>query len=240
MSVLSNAAQTFNARLEDLEAVVPPKRPAFVSMEDLNATVESLNSVPNETLCSSSQNSQNIPTVNLVYCPLSLPAFSSLFFCFLCLSWPVTVDMNSNFSQNFPCAESRSAVRCLEHQTDESPLSLANIFVAAVVLVIVFFVYLLAKWVLPQHHRKRVVRKVQEELGMPTEIPPVSSLVGPLEGKKPSLSRHTKVGIDKSIKSSFKPKVRIEVDPPEHQPESKYSMEKTPSRHCQFLSRFPT
>ncbi len=36
VSMLFNAARTFDARLEDLETVVPPKTPAFVSMEDLD------------------------------------------------------------------------------------------------------------------------------------------------------------------------------------------------------------
>ncbi len=112
VSMLFNATRMFDARLEDLEAVVPPKAPAFVSMEDLNATVKRLNShscnmlpIQDENqlpvLCSSSQNSQNNLTANLAHHPLSLPVLSSLFFCFLCLLWPATVATNSNFSQNF-------------------------------------------------------------------------------------------------------------------------------------------
>ncbi len=110
--MLFNAAQTFDARLEDLEAVVPLKTTTYVSMEDLNATIQ-LNSVQAENqlpvLHSSSQNSLNNPTANLAHRLLSLPILSSLFFCFLCLLWSATVATNSNFSQNFLlCAGSRS------------------------------------------------------------------------------------------------------------------------------------
>ncbi|MCP3685513.1 MAG: hypothetical protein GY861_22915 [bacterium] len=91
---------------------------------------------------------------------------------------------------------------------DELSSLLAVIFLAAVVLAAVPFVYLMTKWVLSQNCWKR-----------------------PLD--KP------KVEIDKSAKSSSKPKVRIEIDPPEYQPGSDCSMEKLPSGLCQFFDRFP-
>ncbi len=112
VSILFNATRTFDARLEDLEAVVPPKTPAFVSMEDLNiiARAESVQDEDQPPVPRfSSQNLLNNPTANLAHRLLSLPVLSSLFFCFLCLSWPATVATNSNFSQNFfLCAGSRS------------------------------------------------------------------------------------------------------------------------------------
>ncbi len=112
VSMLFNAARTFDARLEDLEAIVPPKTPAFVSMEDLNVIAqaelvqdENQSPVPH----SLSQNLLNNPTANLAHRPLSLPILSSLFFCFLCLPWPATIAVNSNFSQSFLlCAGTRS------------------------------------------------------------------------------------------------------------------------------------
>ncbi len=89
------------------------------------------------------------------------------------------------------------------------------------ILAIAFFVYLLIRWVLSRRHRKRITRKVQEEPETPIEILSISCHVGPLEVKETSSCEtfvETKVEIDKPAKSSPKFKVRIEIDPPEHQP----------------------
>ncbi len=96
--MLFNVVRTFDARLEDLETVVLPKTPAFVSMEDLDViaqaeAVQDENQLP-------VPHSYNL-TSSLAHRPLSLPILSSLFFCFLCLPWPATTTWNSNFSQNF-------------------------------------------------------------------------------------------------------------------------------------------
>ncbi len=78
-------------RLEDLETVVPPKLES-PSMEDLDVAVEDLKSVQNEislsTLRLSSQNLHATFAMDSMFRPRSLPALSSLLFCFLCLSSP--------------------------------------------------------------------------------------------------------------------------------------------------------
>ncbi len=72
VSTLSNVTRTFDARLEDLETVVPPKTTAFISMEDLDViaraeSVQDENQLPVPR--SSSQNPLYNSTANLTHRP---------------------------------------------------------------------------------------------------------------------------------------------------------------------------
>ncbi len=108
--IFSNAIWTFDVWLKSLETAVPFKTSAFVSIEDLNATVNRLDSIQDETQLLvprfSSQNLLNHSTAKLAPRLLSLPILFSLCFCFL---WRATIAPNSNISQKFLfCARLRS------------------------------------------------------------------------------------------------------------------------------------
>ncbi|MCP3683603.1 MAG: retroviral-like aspartic protease, partial [bacterium] len=108
LSTLFNVAQTFETRLDQLEAASLPKASLFLSTEELDASVKDFSPIQNKTpmpvIRSFSQNSRPILTTSSIPRPHSLPIFSGLFFCCLCLSYPLPVDMMLNPPLNFSCA----------------------------------------------------------------------------------------------------------------------------------------
>ncbi len=75
---------------------------------------------------------------------------------------------------------------------------------------------------------------------MPIEMSIVSHHVELLDVEELSsceMPVRTKIKTDKPVQSPFEPKLRIEIDPPEHQLEPEYFLEKWPPEHCQLLNR---
>ncbi len=72
-------------------------------------------------------------------------------------------------------------------------------------------------------------------------MPTVSRYLEPLNAEELSLcEKPAKIQnrTDKSMKSSAKSRVRIEIDPPEQQSESEYLLEKWPPERCPLPNKF--
>ncbi len=124
-----------DTRLQGLEAVIPPKGPVFLSMEDLDVAIEDQNEISMPAFHSISQKSRSSSSAQTVPHPQSLPLLSGLFFCLLFLSWPLPVGANANFSQNSTC------IRSSEYRIGELFSSLTVFLFVAITLVVVWVLF---------------------------------------------------------------------------------------------------